>query len=67
MDQQLVAAIEAQDDDLEQARGIEAKAELPYRAVLVQITEKDRVPGGMDSIAGSDAVPTSGDMNPHPT
>ncbi len=58
MDQQLVAAVEAQDDDLEQpTRGVEAETELPCRAVVVHVAEENGMLGGMDRVVGSYAVP----------
>ena len=68
MDQQLVAAVEAQDDDLKQATcGVEAETELPSRAAVVQVTYEDRVLGGMDSIVGSYAVPLRRGVDLHST
>ena len=67
-DQQLVAAVEAQDDDLKQATcGVEAETELPSRAAVVQVTYEDRVLGGMDSIVGSYAVPLRRGVDLHST
>ena len=68
MDEQLTAAVEAQDDDLGQATcGIEAGTELPSKAVVVQVTREDRVLGGTYSPLRGDAVPLRRGMNSHPT
>jgi len=56
-DQQLVAAVEAQHDDLKQATcGVEAETELSSRAEVIQVTYEDRVLGGRDSIVGTYAA-----------
>ena len=68
MDQQLVAAVEAQDDDLEQpTRGVEAKTQLPSRTVVVQVAEENGGLGGVDSVVRAYAVALRPGMDPHAT
>ena len=68
MDEQLTAAVEAQDDDLEQATcGIEAGTELPSKAVVVQVTREDRVLSGTFSLIRGDAVSLRRGVNSYPT
>ena len=68
MDQQLVAAVEAQDDHLEQpARGVEAETQLPSRAVVVQVAEEDGMLGGVDSVVRTYAVALRRGVDPHAT
>ena len=64
MDQQLVLAVEEQDDDLEQTTCVvEAVTELSSRAVLVEVAKEDRVFGGVDGFVGSDAAMSSGTVD----
>ena len=68
MDQQLVAAVEAQNDDLEQpTRGVEAETQLPSRAVVIQVAEEDGVLGGVDSVVRTYAVALCRGVDPHAT
>lgn len=68
VDQQLAAAVELQDDDLQQTtRRVEPEAELSCRTVLVQVTDEDRALGSVDGVMGIDPVPAGGGVDPHAT
>lgn len=68
MDDQLVPAIEAQNDELEQtARTVEAQAELAAWAVLVEVTYEDRISGRADRVVRLNSVFEGRRVNPHET
>ena len=68
VDDQLVAAIEAQDDDLEDAAsGVEPQTELAGRVTLVRFTGIRPVCGSVDGILRSHAVLERGRVDLHAT
>ena len=58
VDEQLVSAIEPEDDQFEEpARRIEPQPEFPRWTVLVENRDVDRTLRGIDAVSASDAVP----------
>ena len=65
---ELVAAVEAEHDDLEEAAGgVESEAQLPGRAVIVKVADEHGMLGGMDGVIRRDSVPASGVVDLHAT
>jgi hypothetical protein len=57
VDDQLVATVEAQNDELEQAPGtVEPWAELSCWAVIVEVADKDRIAGCEQRVVRLNAV-----------
>ena len=68
MDEQLVATVEAEHDELQQsAGGVETQAELTGWALVVQIGRVDGMFGRVDAVLLRDAVLTCGLMDLHAT
>ena len=68
MNQQLVAAVEAEHHDLEEAaRHVESEAQLPGRSVVVQIGYEDGVLGSVDGVSGINSVLEGGVVDLHAT
>lgn len=66
MDDELVSAVEEQDDELEQPAGlVEAQSELPGRTVVIEIRHVDRAACRGDSAGSVYAVLECGGMNLH--
>jgi hypothetical protein len=65
---ELMAAVEAEYHDLEEsAGGVEPEAQLPGRAVFIQVADVHGMLGGMDGIIWRDAVPARGVVDLHAT
>lgn len=68
VDQQPVAAVEAEHDDLETpAVGVEAEAYLTCRVVLVQVTDDESMLSGVHRVVGFSSVLACGVVNLHAT
>lgn len=68
VNEQLVTAVEAKHDDLEEpTRRVEPEAQLAGRSVLLQIGDEDRMLGSVDGISRIDPVLARGIVNLHAT
>ena len=68
VDDQLIAAVEAQHDDLEHAAGcVEPRAELAGGAALIRFAGVGPVGRGVDGVLGADAVLERGGVDLHAT
>lgn len=68
MNDQLVTAVETQHDQLEQAAGtVEAQPELTGGAVIVEVTDEDRITGCAHGVVGLNAMLERRRVDPHET
>lgn len=68
VDHEFVAAVESEDDDLEEAAAsVESETQLPGGAVIVQVADKDSALSGIDRVFRVDAVLARGVVHLHPT
>ena len=68
MNEKLVPVVEAMHHNLQKtAGGVKPESQLACRAVLVQVTDEDRVLGGMDSVIRINPVLARGVVNIHAT
>lgn len=68
VDDEFIAAVEAERDDLEDAAGrVESEAKLPGGAVVAEVGYEDGMLGGMDGVLRVDAVLAGGVVDLHAT